>query len=100
MGAGIVVGGRLVRGHRGAAGEMAVLGAHAEEHGAEGISYLARRMGADAVGSGAASAPAGAQSPARATAGNSARTPSGSANPSRTPSAAGVLERLVGGDPA
>src|SRR4051812_35560879 len=86
MGAGIVVGGRLVRGHRGAAGEMAVLGAHAEEHGAEGISYLARRMGADAVASGAASAPAGDQSHAsggasapagdrsraRATAGNSA----------------------------
>src|SRR4051812_19385145 len=80
MGAGIVVGGRLVRGHRGAAGEMAVLGAHAEEHGAEGIAYLARRMGADAVASGAASAPAG--------------------NSARIPSAAGVLERLVGGAPA
>jgi predicted NBD/HSP70 family sugar kinase len=52
MGAGIVVGGRLVRGHRGAAGEMGVLGAHAQEHGAEGIALLARRMGADAVASG------------------------------------------------
>jgi predicted NBD/HSP70 family sugar kinase len=49
MGAGIVVGGRLVRGHRGAAGEMAFLGAHEAEHGAEGIAYLARTLGADAV---------------------------------------------------
>jgi len=80
MGAGIVVGGRLVRGHRGAAGEMAVLGAHAAEHGAEGIAYLARRMGAEAVASGAAKGP----SPADAT---------------PTPSI-GVLFRLAGGDPA
>ncbi|HYY06699.1 MAG TPA: ROK family protein, partial [Candidatus Limnocylindria bacterium] len=49
MGAGIVVDGRLVRGHRGAAGEMAFLGAHAEEHGAEGIAYLTRRLGAEAI---------------------------------------------------
>jgi predicted NBD/HSP70 family sugar kinase len=50
MGAGIVVGGRLVRGHRGAAGEMAVLGAHEEEHGAEGIAYLARARAANHLG--------------------------------------------------
>jgi predicted NBD/HSP70 family sugar kinase len=49
MGAGIVVGGQLVRGHRGAAGEMAFLGAHEAEHGAEGIAYLARTLGAEAV---------------------------------------------------
>lgn len=49
MGAGIVVGGRLVRGHRGAAGEMAFLGAHEAEHGAEGIAYLTRTLGVDAV---------------------------------------------------
>jgi predicted NBD/HSP70 family sugar kinase len=49
MGAGIVVGGRLVRGHQGAAGEMAFLGAHESEHGAEGIAYLARTQGAEAV---------------------------------------------------
>jgi predicted NBD/HSP70 family sugar kinase len=118
MGAGIVVGGRLVRGHRGAAGEMAVLGAHEDEHGAEGIAYLARRMGAEAVASGAASAPA--RDPARApsAAGDPSRAPSAAGDPSRAPSvagdpsptsrsdrdpassAAGILERLVGGDPA
>jgi predicted NBD/HSP70 family sugar kinase len=49
MGAGIVVGGQLVRGHRGAAGEMAFLGAHEAEHGAEGIAYLARTLGSEAV---------------------------------------------------
>jgi predicted NBD/HSP70 family sugar kinase len=46
MGAGIVVGGRLVRGHAGAAGEMPFLGAYEVEHGAEGIAYLVRMLGA------------------------------------------------------
>ena len=43
LGAGIVVGGRLVRGHAGAAGEMAFLGAYETEHGAQGIGDLVRR---------------------------------------------------------
>jgi predicted NBD/HSP70 family sugar kinase len=46
MGAGIVVAGQLVRGYAGAAGEMPFLGAYAEEHGAEGVAYLVRRLGA------------------------------------------------------
>jgi len=45
LGAGIVVGGRLVRGHAGAAGEMAFLGAYEEHHGAEGIARLIRELG-------------------------------------------------------
>jgi predicted NBD/HSP70 family sugar kinase len=44
MGAGIVVGGGLVRGHAGAAGEMAFLGAYEQHHGAEGIAQLARTL--------------------------------------------------------
>jgi len=44
LGAGIVVGGRLVRGHAGAAGEMAFLGAYDEPHGAEGVAHLARAL--------------------------------------------------------
>jgi predicted NBD/HSP70 family sugar kinase len=44
LGAGIVVGGQLVRGHAGAAGEMAFLGAYEEHHGAEGIAHLARTL--------------------------------------------------------
>jgi len=44
MGAGILVGGRLVRGHAGAAGEMAFLGAYNVEHGAEGVASLVRRL--------------------------------------------------------
>jgi predicted NBD/HSP70 family sugar kinase len=44
MGAGIVVDGRLVRGHAGAAGEMAFLGAYEQHHGAEGIAQLARTL--------------------------------------------------------
>ena len=42
--AGIVVGGQLVRGHVGAAGEMAFLGAYEQHHGAEGIAQLARTL--------------------------------------------------------
>jgi predicted NBD/HSP70 family sugar kinase len=49
LGAGIVVEGRLVRGHAGAAGEMAFLGAYEAEHGAEGIAELARTLGAAAA---------------------------------------------------
>jgi predicted NBD/HSP70 family sugar kinase len=45
MGAGIVVDGRLVRGHAGAAGEMPFLGAHEVRHGAEGIADLLRAYG-------------------------------------------------------
>jgi predicted NBD/HSP70 family sugar kinase len=48
LGAGIVVDGRLVRGHAGAAGEMAFLGAYAPHHGAEGIAYLARTLAGEA----------------------------------------------------
>jgi predicted NBD/HSP70 family sugar kinase len=49
LGAGIVVDGRLVRGHAGAAGEMGFLGAYVRENGAEGVAYLARTLGAEAV---------------------------------------------------
>jgi predicted NBD/HSP70 family sugar kinase len=52
LGAGILVGGRLVRGHAGAAGEMAFLGAYEHEHGAEGVGRLIRTLGAEAVRSG------------------------------------------------
>jgi predicted NBD/HSP70 family sugar kinase len=52
LGAGIVVSGRLVRGHAGAAGEMAFLGAYEEEHGAAGVARLARTMAAQAFGRG------------------------------------------------
>jgi predicted NBD/HSP70 family sugar kinase len=48
MGAGILVDGRLVRGHAGAAGEMAFLGAYEVEHGAEGIASLVRRLSGEA----------------------------------------------------
>jgi predicted NBD/HSP70 family sugar kinase len=55
LGAGIVVGGQLVRGHAGAAGEMAFLGAYEAHHGAEGVAQLARTLGRDAArGNGAA----------------------------------------------
>ena len=40
MGAGIVIGGKLMRGHEGAAGELAILGAFETEHGARGIGQL------------------------------------------------------------
>ena len=45
MGAGIVVGGQLVRGHAGTAGEMPFLGAYEQETGSEGIAELVRRLG-------------------------------------------------------
>jgi predicted NBD/HSP70 family sugar kinase len=44
IGAGILVGGALLRGHAGAAGELAFLGAYAEEHGARGIGQLVREL--------------------------------------------------------
>jgi predicted NBD/HSP70 family sugar kinase len=44
IGAGILVGGKLMRGHAGAAGELAFLGAYAVEHGAEGIGQLVRDL--------------------------------------------------------
>lgn len=48
LGAGIVVGGQLVRGHAGAAGEtpLPFLGGHEEEHHAQGIADLVRQLGA------------------------------------------------------
>jgi predicted NBD/HSP70 family sugar kinase len=48
IGAGIVVGGKLMRGHAGAAGELAFLGAYAQEHGARGIAQLVRTLAGDA----------------------------------------------------
>jgi predicted NBD/HSP70 family sugar kinase len=48
IGAGIMVGGRLMRGHAGAAGELAFLGAFADEHGAEGIGQLVRKLSGEA----------------------------------------------------
>jgi predicted NBD/HSP70 family sugar kinase len=44
IGAGILVGGALLRGHAGAAGELAFLGAYAQEHGARGIGQLVREL--------------------------------------------------------
>ena len=44
IGAGILVGGALLRGHAGAAGELAFLGAYEAEHGAEGIGQLVRKL--------------------------------------------------------
>jgi predicted NBD/HSP70 family sugar kinase len=44
IGAGILVGGALMRGHAGAAGELAFLGAYEAEHGAEGIGQLVRKL--------------------------------------------------------
>ncbi len=47
LGAGLVVNGQLVRGHGGAAGEMAFLGPFADDTGAEGISQHVRVIAAD-----------------------------------------------------
>src|SRR4051794_2393869 len=47
IGAGILVGGALLRGHAGAAGELAFLGAYAEEHGARGIGQLVHQLAGD-----------------------------------------------------
>lgn len=54
MGAGIMVGGRLVRGHAGAAGELAFVSEYEPEYGegARGVAYLARSLGAEAVAAG------------------------------------------------
>jgi predicted NBD/HSP70 family sugar kinase len=48
MGAGIMVGGHLIRGHAGAAGELAFLGAYEHDHGARGIAQLVRELANDA----------------------------------------------------
>jgi predicted NBD/HSP70 family sugar kinase len=47
-----MVSGRLVRGHGGAAGEMAFLGAYEEEHGAKGVARISRTLAAEAVAMG------------------------------------------------
>ena len=44
IGAGIMVGGLLMRGHEGAAGELSFLGAFEQEHGARGIAQLVREL--------------------------------------------------------
>jgi predicted NBD/HSP70 family sugar kinase len=44
VGAGIMVGGKLMRGHAGAAGELAFLGAFEAEHGARGVGQLVREL--------------------------------------------------------
>jgi predicted NBD/HSP70 family sugar kinase len=44
IGAGIIVEGKLMRGHEGAAGELAFLGAFEFEHGARGIAQLVREL--------------------------------------------------------
>lgn len=49
LGSGIVVGGQLVRGHGGGAGEMGFLSLDGSGDNAWGIAYLARRLGAEAV---------------------------------------------------
>ena len=48
IGAGIMVGGALMRGHEGAAGELSFLGAFEEEHGARGIAQLVRELSGEA----------------------------------------------------
>src|SRR3954447_12568757 len=48
IGAGIMVGGQLMRGHAGAAGELAFLGAFEVEHGAQGIGQLVRDLAGEA----------------------------------------------------
>jgi predicted NBD/HSP70 family sugar kinase len=48
IGAGIMVGGNLMRGHEGAAGELSFLGAFEEEHGARGIAQLVRELSGSA----------------------------------------------------
>ena len=48
IGAGIMVGGTLMRGHAGAAGELAFLGAFEQEHGAHGIAQLVRKLSGEA----------------------------------------------------
>jgi predicted NBD/HSP70 family sugar kinase len=77
LGAGILVDGHLVRGHEGAAGEMAFLGARARDTGAQGIAYLVRTLGAEAV----------------------ARISVHGQPAGRTGSPGRILSELVGGDP-
>jgi predicted NBD/HSP70 family sugar kinase len=48
IGAGIMVGGKLMRGHEGAAGELSFLGAFEFEHGARGIAQLVRELSGSA----------------------------------------------------
>jgi predicted NBD/HSP70 family sugar kinase len=48
IGAGIMVGGVLMRGHEGAAGELSFLGAFEQEHGARGIAQLVRELSGEA----------------------------------------------------
>jgi predicted NBD/HSP70 family sugar kinase len=48
IGAGIMVGGKLMRGHAGAAGEMAFLGGYETEEGAHGIAQFVRRLSGEA----------------------------------------------------
>jgi predicted NBD/HSP70 family sugar kinase len=48
IGAGIMVGGALMRGHEGAAGELAFLGAFEDEHGARGIGQLVGELSGQA----------------------------------------------------
>ena len=48
IGAGIMVGGKLMRGHEGAAGELSFLGAFEVEHGARGIGQLVRELSGEA----------------------------------------------------
>jgi predicted NBD/HSP70 family sugar kinase len=48
IGAGIMVGGNLMRGHEGAAGELSFLGAFEFEHGARGIAQLVRELSGSA----------------------------------------------------
>ena len=48
IGAGIMVGGQIMRGHAGAAGEMAFLGSYEAEPGASGISQFVRKLSGEA----------------------------------------------------
>jgi predicted NBD/HSP70 family sugar kinase len=48
IGAGIMVGGKLMRGHAGAAGEMAFLGGYETEQGAHGIAQFVRELSGEA----------------------------------------------------
>jgi predicted NBD/HSP70 family sugar kinase len=53
LGAGILVDGRLVRGHAGLAGEMPFLGAYEVESGSEGVAVLVRDLATAAIEEGA-----------------------------------------------
>jgi predicted NBD/HSP70 family sugar kinase len=102
MGAGIVVSGRLVRGHAGLAGEMPFLGAYASLNGAEGIGYAVRQAGAREVaaqGPTRTGLPPGATLWAR-TGGDPARVDAGAvfeAARAGDPLAAGVIDAALDG---